>query len=73
MIRSNRFKYCVYDARGNKESLVDMENDPGEMRNLVDDPRFRDVLAEHRRFLADWGRISSDGDWSKYVRNSTES
>jgi len=72
MIRSRRFKYCVYDSIDSKESLVDMENDPGEMRNLVDDPQFRDVLAEHRRLLEDWVKISNDRDGLKYVGNRRE-
>jgi choline-sulfatase len=70
MIRSERFKYCVYDASGGNESLVDMENDPGEMRNLAGDPRFRKVLAEHRGLLAEWTRLSDDREESKYISNS---
>ncbi|MBC8373521.1 MAG: sulfatase-like hydrolase/transferase [Phycisphaerae bacterium] len=69
MIRSRKFKYCSYAADTGNESLVDMENDPGEMRNLAGDQKFRDVLAEHRRLLADWIRISDDKDGAKYVRN----
>jgi len=68
MIRSQRYKYCAFDEANSKESLVDMENDPGEMQNLVDDPQFQQVLAEHRRLLADWSRISNDKDGSKYVK-----
>jgi choline-sulfatase len=67
MIRTQRYKYCTYDDANSKESLVDMENDPGEMRNLVDDPKFQNVLAEHRRLLADWSKISGDKDSSRYV------
>jgi arylsulfatase A-like enzyme len=69
MIRSQRYKYCAFDDASSKESLVDMENDPGEMRNLVDDPRLRDVLVEHRRLLAEWSKTSRDDDASKYVRS----
>ena len=47
-----------------------MENDPGEMRNLVDDPQFREVLAEHRRHLADWSRLTDNKDGPTYVRHS---
>jgi arylsulfatase A-like enzyme len=68
MIRSQRYKYCAFDDPDSKESLVDMENDPGEMRNLVDDPKFQKVLAEYRRLLADWSKISGDKDASKYLR-----
>ena len=67
MIRSQRYKYCAFDDPDSKESLVDMENDPGEMRNLVDDREFQKVLAEHRRLLADWSKISGDNDASKYL------
>lgn len=68
MIRSQRYKYCAFDDPDSKESLVDMETDPGEIRNLVDDPEFQKVLAEHRRLLADWSKISGDDDASKYLR-----
>lgn len=69
MIRSQKYKYCAYDDPKSKESLVDMENDPGEMRNVVDDPKFKKVLTEHRRLLADWSKLSGDKDASKYVKN----
>lgn len=68
MIRSQRYKYCAFDDPDSKESLVDMENDPGEMRNLVEDPEFQKVLEEHRRLLAEWSKISRDNDASKYLR-----
>ncbi len=70
MIRSRRFKYCVYDYGESRESLVDMENDPGEMRNLAHDQQFREVLDKHRQFLKEWVETSGDTDGSKYIRNS---
>jgi arylsulfatase A-like enzyme len=70
MIRSQRYKYCAFAIADSKESLVDLENDPGEMRNLVDDPKFQKVLIEHRRLLADWSKLSGDKDASKYVKKS---
>jgi len=71
MIRTQKYKYCAYDDANSKESLVDMENDPGERRNLVDDSKFRTVLEEHRSILADWGTLSGDKDISKYLKNAT--
>ena len=68
MIRSRRYKYCAFDDRNSKESLVDMEKDPGELRNLVDDPSSQKVLTEHRRLLAHWSKQSGDKDASKYVK-----
>ena len=69
MIRSQRYKYCAYSSANSKESLVDMENDPGEMRNLVDVPQLQDVLAEHRKLLVEWVEISNDGEGLKYLKN----
>jgi arylsulfatase A-like enzyme len=69
MIRSQRYKYCAFAIADKKELLVDLKNDPGEMRNLVDDPDYHDVLVEHRRLLADWSKLSRDKDASKYVKN----
>ena len=60
MIRSQRFKYCVYNEGKIRESLVDMKNDPGEMKNLAALPEYRDALIEHRGFLNQW--IEESGD-----------
>jgi arylsulfatase A-like enzyme len=68
MIRSRSYKYCSFSDPDSKEMLVDMEKDPGEMRNLVDDPVFREVLLDHRRLLAEWSELSDDKDASKYLR-----
>jgi arylsulfatase A-like enzyme len=54
MVRSQRYKYCVYDHGEHRESLVDMENDPGEMVNLARDPLHSKVLLQHRQMLAEW-------------------
>jgi arylsulfatase A-like enzyme len=68
MIRSEQYKYCAFADNDSKESLVDLEKDPGEMRNLVDDPTLKNVLADHRKLLADWSKLSSDKDASQYVK-----
>jgi choline-sulfatase len=51
MIRSDRYKYCLYSEGERRESLVDMKNDPGEMVNEAGNPRFGEVLQRHRAFL----------------------
>jgi arylsulfatase A-like enzyme len=60
MVRSDRYKYCQYDRGSLRESLVDMEDDPGETRNLAPDPAFRKVVHEHRNLLADHCRVTGD-------------
>jgi choline-sulfatase len=60
MVRSARFKYCAYDAGNQRESLFDMQRDPGEMVNLAGRADHRSALAEHRRYLAEWRREMND-------------
>jgi len=88
MIRSDRYKYCVYSEGEQtplavdisilsgerktleeqrlmlrtvrQESLVDMKNDPGEMKNLAKDPAYADVLKQHRRYLDEFCREHGD-------------
>ena len=83
MVRSDRYKYCVYaDDRPElplvdldtltgerkelerqrmllrtvrQESLVDMQNDPGEAKNLAKDPDYAEVLKIHRIYLNQFG------------------
>lgn len=88
MVRSDRYKYCVYsddkqerelldlDALSGgrrelerqrmllrtvrQESLVDMQADPGEMKNLAKDPAYADVLKQHRLYLDEFCRKYGD-------------
>jgi arylsulfatase A-like enzyme len=62
MIRSERFKYCIYNTDKVDESLVDMKTDPGEMKNLASVPEYKETLLEHRRYLAEWIEASGDLD-----------
>jgi arylsulfatase A-like enzyme len=68
MIRTTRFKYCSYGTGAGEESLVDIERDPGEMRNLASDPASGKTLDEHRLLLKQWCEVSADPRASEYVR-----
>jgi arylsulfatase A-like enzyme len=67
MLRTKRFKYCVYDSGSNREQLVDIENDPGEMKNLAGIEKYKDVLEEHRRLLRGWIDKIDDKIAAKYI------
>ncbi|MES2219826.1 MAG: sulfatase-like hydrolase/transferase [Acidobacteriota bacterium] len=54
MVRSDRYKYCVYDQGHRRESFVDLQADPGEMVNLAGDPHHHEALQQHRQMLAEW-------------------
>jgi arylsulfatase A-like enzyme len=60
MLCGQRYKYTIYSEGRQPEALVDLENDPGEMRNLAGEARFRKALEEHRGMLAEWCRRTGD-------------
>jgi choline-sulfatase len=88
MVRSDRYKYCVYsDDKQERElvdlatltgerrelerqrmllrtirqeSLIDIQNDPGEMKNLAKDPAYKEVLQQHRRYLEEFCQEHGD-------------
>jgi len=68
MVRSTRFKYCVYADGTLEETLFDLEADPGELRNLAGDPSRASVLAEHRRLLREWVAATGDADGMRFTK-----
>lgn len=60
MLRTPRYKYIVYSKGTLREQLFDMKTDPGEMKNLVNDPDSKVVLEECRARLAQWCRETGD-------------
>ena len=60
MVRSDRYKYCIYTRGQRRESLVDLQVDPGETSDLAADPKYRTVLLEHRELLARFGQEHND-------------
>lgn len=61
MVRSARYKYCQYKGGEPREMLIDMEKDPGEMKNLAGIQEYENVLAGHRRMLDEWISRNSHG------------
>lgn len=60
MLRSERYKYTVYNRGELREQLFDMETDPGEMTNLAVDKKFVHELNRHRQLLTDWAKRTND-------------
>lgn len=60
MVRTDRYKYCVYGHGERRESLVDLINDPGEMVDLASDPAYREIVQEHRERLRRFGEQQGD-------------
>jgi choline-sulfatase len=53
-VRTQNYKYMIYDRGENREFLVDMENDPGETINLAGTSATQKELDRHRAFLRDY-------------------
>lgn len=51
MVRSERYKYCLYDTLQHREELFDLKNDPGEKINLAGVKTFHASLVNHRKYL----------------------
>lgn len=54
-----RRRLASYLYRG-PEELFDLENDPEEIHNLVDDERYMDVLSEMREKTEEWQYVTDD-------------
>lgn len=53
-VRSARYKYVLYDKGKNREQLFDLQNDRGEMRNLMAEKSYDTIAEEMRNVLYDW-------------------
>ena len=60
MLRNKHFKYWIYNEGKQRETLYDLENDPGEMVNLAQDPKFKRELENCRKELAGWAEKHKD-------------
>jgi N-acetylglucosamine-6-sulfatase len=58
-VRTDRYKYIQYVDLDNMNELYDLAGDPYELRNVIDDPRYADVLAEMQAELARLLEITS--------------
>lgn len=67
MIRSDRYKYAVYESGQRREQLVDLEKDPGETRNVAADPAMAEVLKQHRAMMREWVTTNRDALAEGYV------
>lgn len=72
MVRTDRYKYCVYEYGTQRESLVDMNKDPLESKNLAGLKEYQDVLGEHRDLLMRFGKQHNDKLVPVLLNNNVE-
>jgi arylsulfatase A-like enzyme len=70
MVRTDRYKYCVYEFGNHRESLVDMKEDPLESKNLAEQEDYRNVLIRHRRLLQRSGEQHNDALVAELLPNN---
>ena len=68
MLRNGQYKYWIYDEGAARESLFDLKNDPGEMVNLVNDPKHTKALQQCRSQLMDWAKKNNDPYLTKLIK-----
>jgi arylsulfatase A-like enzyme len=59
MIRTVRWKYC-YRPDDDMDELYDLDSDPYEIHNCIDDVAFLPVIRELRSQLVEWMRSTGD-------------
>ncbi|HZT33463.1 MAG TPA: sulfatase [Bryobacteraceae bacterium] len=70
-VRTARYMYARFESK--PWVLFDLEKDPYEMRNLVDEPGARGLVAEMERRLAGWIERTGDSwryDWHELVEDN---
>ncbi len=60
MIRMNQYKYNLYSRGERNEQLFDLDEDPGEMKNLAYDPDFLEVKESLHNKLVKWMEETND-------------
>ena len=67
MVRTSRYKYCLYKHGTLGEMLIDIAEDPGEMKNLAIDAKYAGVIAEHRELIRDHVQQHGDTIFGKFL------
>ncbi len=65
----NEIQSAFWQQKRPAEELYDLDRDPHETINLVDDPAYASVLVEHRRLLTNW--IKESDDQGQYPETET--
>ena len=55
-----------------RESLVDMKQDPGEMKKLTSLKEYKDELIKHRNYLNQWIEESGDTEAKAFAVSAVE-
>jgi arylsulfatase A-like enzyme len=59
-LRTPEYKYHLWSKGDKREQLFDMAKDPGETKNLAENPEYAEVLKKHRKLFSDWLKKTDD-------------
>jgi arylsulfatase A-like enzyme len=64
MVRTKKYKYMTFPERNGPgaEMFLDLEADPGEMKNLAAQPALASEIERHRKLLADWNKLTEEAN-----------
>jgi arylsulfatase A-like enzyme len=60
MVRTQQYKYMVFPGGERVELLFDLQQDPGEMKNLAGNASLAGELDHHRRLLTQWNKTTEE-------------
>ncbi len=66
-VRSQRYKYIVYESDSHPEQLFDLSQDPGETNNLIGESGTSGVLSDHRDMLRQWCESTAHSSLEEYM------
>ena len=53
-VRTERYKYIRYYGIWDTNEFYDLQNDPNETHNIIDDPQLQDTIKQMNHSLYDW-------------------
>jgi arylsulfatase A-like enzyme len=67
LLRTDRYKYIVYDSGTPREQFIDLAQDPGEMNNAASEPACSEEIKRHRRLLKEWYHENHENLGEEYI------
>ncbi len=71
VVRTARYKYICLNRPSDNEVLFDLQQDPGETKDLAKDPGLSAVISRHRKLLDDWMKKTNDPFMATVNRGGT--
>jgi choline-sulfatase len=67
ILHMGKKKYAVYEKGTRREQFMDLEKDPGEMKNLAGDPAYNLQVENGRKLLKEWYKTNCLSLDTKYI------